>query len=457
MAAVPTHPMLARLQQVHADLADDAGGEVRSSVPQIAEADPDRFGLVLATADGHVHAVGDTDHRFTIQSACKPFVFALALADAGEEAVFAAVGVEPTGEPFNALVLESETGRPPNPMVNAGAILTACLVAGDTARERKDRIRAGLSAFAGRELDDDEAVSESEKGAGARNRALAWLMVDNGTLPYDVEDALDVYLFACSLLVDARDLAVMGATLAAAGRNPVTGEQALDPTLVPTVLSVMGTCGMYDGAGSWLVKVGLPAKSGVAGGMVAVQPGQLAIGAYSPRLDEHGNSVRGRAACARLSMELGMHEFRPEGRGIPVSEWVEGPQARSGVERDTAAQALLENHADRLHLVRLQGPLTLRIADSACTTFFRAAEAWDGPHWLTVDMSLIGWMHAPAVELFEDAVASLSEVDVYVRIVDRDRSDQPAWEGQVTKESVQDVREALRADEDDLLARFGRD
>lgn len=450
----PVHPLLARLQRVHAELVDERGGELRSSIPLLREADPDLFGLALATADGQVHRVGDSEQTFTVQSVVKPFVYALALADAGTEAVMAAVGVEPTGEPFNALVLEAETGRPPNPMVNAGAILTSCLVDGDSARARKDRIRAGLSAFAGRELDDDERVSESEKGAGARNRALSWLMKDNGTLPYEVEDALDVYVFACSLLVDARDLAVMGATLAAGGRNPVTGEQVLDPALVPTVVSVMGTCGMYDGAGGWFVRVGLPAKSGVAGGMVAVQPGQLGIGSYSPPLDENGNSVRGYEACTRLSEQLGMHEFRPEGRGLPVAVRLDGPDARSSAGRTSQEEAVLDVHCSRLHLVRLQGPLTLLTADSACTALLEAAAGLDTPHWLTIDLSPIGWLHPPAVELLQEAVDSLVEADIHVRLVDRERSDRPPWEGATPEDTLDDLDAALRTAEDEVLARF---
>jgi len=446
---------LARLQRIHADLADEQGGELRSSIPLLAEADPDKFGLAIATADGQVHQVGDSEQTFTVQSVVKPFVFALALADAGTDAVMDAVGVEPTGEPFNALVLEAETGRPPNPMVNAGAILTGCLVDGDSARARKDRIRAGLSGFAGRELDDDEQVSESEKGAGARNRALSWLLKDHGTLPYEVEDALDVYVFACSLLVDARDLAVMGATLASGGRNPVTGEQVIDHDLVPTVLSVMGTCGMYDGAGGWFVRVGLPAKSGVAGGMVAVQPGQLGIGSYSPPLDENGNSVRGFKACTRLSQDLGMHEFRPEGRGLPVAVRLDGPDARSTSGRTSEEEKVLDDNSSRLHLVRLQGPLTLLTADSACTALLEAAAGWDAPHWLTIDLSLIGWLHPPAVELLQEAVDSLVDCDIHVSLVDRERADRPPWEGATPEDTVDDLDAALRTAEDELLARFG--
>ncbi|MFC3689782.1 glutaminase A [Aquipuribacter hungaricus] len=447
----PTHPLQTRLEAVHAELSGLDGGTVSTSAPALAEADPDGFGLALCTADGRVHAVGDADREFTVQSAVKPFVYALALADSGWDEVVAHVGVEPTGEPFNALVLEAETGRAPNPMVNAGAIVTCCLVAGGTAREREDRIRAGLSGFAGRPLGDDAQVREAE-AAGARNRALAWLMKDGGSLPHDVDDAVDVYLFACSLLVTARDLAVMGATLAAGGRNPLTGEQVVPVDLVPTVLSVMGTCGMYDGAGSWFVKVGLPAKSGVAGGVVAVQPGQLGIGTWSPALDEDGNSVRGIAACTRLSEDLGMHEFRPEGLGLPPVERAEARDTRSRTSRPQEDEDVLRSHEDRLHLVRVQGPLGLRSVDTVCAELLEAAQGWQGRHWLTVDLRAVGWVHGPAVDMLAEVLDVLAASDVTVALVDRDRSQRADWEGTTPDGTVRDLEDALRGAEDGLLA-----
>lgn len=425
----PLHPLTRRLREVHDELLGETGGELRSSIPALQQVDPDRFGLALCTADGHLHSAGDVEDRFTIQSVVKPFVYALALADSGSDAVHDAVGVEPTGEAFNALVLEDVTGRPPNPMVNAGAILTGCLVAGDDATTRKQRIRDGVSAFAGRPLDDDERVSESEKGAGERNRALAWLMKAEGSLPYDVEDALDVYVFACSLQVDARDLAVMGATLSAGGRNPVTGQQVVPPTVNRAVLSVMATCGMYDGAGRWFVDVGLPAKSGVAGGIVAVQPGQLGVGAWSPRLDEHGNSVRAARACALLSERLGMHELRPEGKGLRV---VAGHERRDD---------------GRLHVVRLQGPLTLRNADEACRAVLEAAAELTGaghaPGAVVVDLRSVGWLHEPAVDLLCATVDDVQAAGHLVRLVDRSRDESPEWEGSTPESTMDSLEEAV--------------
>lgn len=296
------------LDSLRRDLEGERGGEVDDSIPELAKADPDAFGVSLAFPDGEVRSTGDAKHEFSLQSAVKPFVYALALEDNYDQ-TYGAVGVEPTGEAFDAVALEDDTGRPPNPMVNAGALLTASLVDGGSTQGRRDRIIAGLSAFAGRDLWVDEGVSRSEQLLGDRNRALGYLMRSFGTLEVDVDDALEVYAAACSVMVDAEDLALMGATLALGGRNPRTGEQAISRRVVTDVLSVMATCGMYDGSGRWLRKVGLPAKSGVSGGLVAAAQGVVGISVYSPPLDEVGNSVRGVAACERISSDLGLHVF----------------------------------------------------------------------------------------------------------------------------------------------------
>jgi len=289
-------------------------GEVDDSIPELAKANPAVCGLAMVDRDGDVRDTDDADLEFSIQSAVKPFVYALALVDLGD-AVLERVGTEPTGEAFDAIRLESDTGRPPNPMVNAGALLTANLVAGSTPDERFKRILSGLSAFAGRELRVDSGVSQSEQLLGDRNRALGYLMRSTGTLEVSVDDAVSVYARACSIVVSAEVLAVMGATLAFGGRNPVTGEQVVPAATVTTVLGVMAMCGMYDGSGRWMRRVGLPAKSGVAGGLVATVPWGFGIGVYSPPLDGEGNSVRGVHACERLSDDLGLHVFGPPRRG----------------------------------------------------------------------------------------------------------------------------------------------
>jgi glutaminase len=245
---------------------------------------------VLESHEGDAYAVGDSAAPFTIQSISKPFVLALALEDLGLDAVGARVGAEPSGEPFNAISLEPGTGRPANPMVNAGAILTTSLVDGGF-----ERIAAGLSAFAGRELAVDEAVFASERRTGDRNRAIAHLMRGAGSLQGDVDDVLDTYFRQCALLVSAGDLAMMAATLANAGRDPVSGARVVSEDTAQHVLSVMAMCGMYDSAGAWMLRVGLPAKSGVSGGVLAVSPGQFGIGLFGLHL-LHDATAGARAA-----------------------------------------------------------------------------------------------------------------------------------------------------------------
>lgn len=296
------------LRELHRALAGEDSGEVNDSIPQLAAADPAAFGIALASPDGEVRSVGDSRVEFSLQSAAKPFVYALALQD-DFDTVIEAVGTEPTGEAFDAVALEDDTGRPPNPMVNAGALLTASLVRGGSSEQRRERILSGLSAFAGRELRVDEDVARAERDVGDRNRALGYLMRSMDTLPVEVEDAIEVYSAVCAVTVDAEDLAVMGATLALGGRNPRTGEQVLPRRVVTTVLSVMATCGMYDGSGRWMRRVGVPAKSGVSGGLVAAAQGVLGIGIFSPPLDEVGNSVRAVLACERISDDVGLHIF----------------------------------------------------------------------------------------------------------------------------------------------------
>jgi glutaminase len=296
------------LDALRARVRDEAGGEVDDSIPELADADPHLCALALALPDGDVRASAQADATFSVQSAVKPFLFALALADTGGAALDQ-VGIEPTGEAFDAIKLESGTGRPPNPMVNAGALLTAALVEGGDADGRSERILAGLSAFAGRELAVDDAVAHSERLLGDRNHALAHLMRAEGTLPVSPDDAVTAYARACAVLVDVRDLAVMGATLALGGVNPVTGTRVVPAPVARDVVAVMATCGVYDGSGRWMREVGVPAKSGVSGAIVLAAPQRLGAAVVSPPLDAQGTSVRGRLLSQALSDRLGLHAF----------------------------------------------------------------------------------------------------------------------------------------------------
>lgn len=301
------------LDALRARILTEAEGTVDRSIPQLARADPDLVALALVTVDGVMNSSACADVELSIQSAVKPFLFALALEDTRGDALDQ-VGIEPTGEAFDAIKLESGTGRPPNPMVNAGALLTASLVDGHDAAARSERILVGLSAFAGRELAVDDEIARNEHLLGDRNHALAHLMRSEGTLELDVDDTVAVYARACATLVDARDLALMGATLAAGGRNPVTGTDVVSARVARDVISVMATCGVYDGSGRWMRQVGVPAKSGVSGTIVLSSPGVLGAAVISPPLDDQGTSVRGHRASEILSADLDLHAFRTRSR-----------------------------------------------------------------------------------------------------------------------------------------------
>ncbi len=301
-------PVREMLTSVLEEVRGEDAGETAQYIPELASADPDRLALAIADPHGRRIALGDED-PFTIQSISKPFVFALALDALGRDEVLRHVGVEPSGEPFNAISLEEGTGRPANPLINAGAIATTGLIPGPSAGERAARIVEGLSRFAGRTLQVDEEVYASEASTGDRNRALAHLLRSYGVIETDPHEVVEAYFRQCSVLVTVADLAVMAGTLAFGGRHPVTGEQVVSARTARDVVSVMTSCGMYDASGSWLIRVGLPAKSGVSGGIIAISPSQFGVGVFSPRLDEYGNSTRGQRLLERLSDALGLHVF----------------------------------------------------------------------------------------------------------------------------------------------------
>lgn len=316
------------LAEALGDVESDTSGEQAGYIPQLAAADPGRLGAVFATVDGEVYGAGDIDTEFTIQSISKPFTYALALADRGFDPVLAKVGVEPSGEAFNEISLESDTGRPRNPMINAGAITTHSLAGTPdmSPAERVERVVDGLSAFAGRPLGIDEAVCVSEMEHAHRNLAIAHMLRSHSVLTEDPRAVVDGYTRQCAVLVTARDLAMMAATLANRGVNPLSGRQVVGERVVRQVLSVMSTCGMYDAAGDWATQVGIPAKSGVAGGLIGALPGQIGIATFSPRLDPHGNSVRGVSLFERFSSDMGLHvmEVPPPGRAVVRSNHVAG-------------------------------------------------------------------------------------------------------------------------------------
>src|ERR1700749_3466206 len=299
-------PLLRFLDRCYQEFVPENGGAVADYIPELGKADPAHFGISFATLDGHVYEAGDTRIPSTIQSMSKPFVFALALDTLGAERVERAIGVEPSGDPFNSIRLNADN-HPFNPMVNAGAIACSGLIHKAKGRGAFDYIRQALGRFAGRELGIDEAVFASESATGDRNRAIGYLLRNSSVITDDVAAVLDVYFRQCSVLVNAHASAVMAAPLANRGRNPVTGEQVVSPYAISRALSVMTSSGMYDYAGEWIYRVGIPAKSGVGGGILASLPARLGLGSYSPRLDSHGNSVRGIRVGEALSSHYCLH------------------------------------------------------------------------------------------------------------------------------------------------------
>ena len=295
----------ARIQEiidgVYEKYKDIDEGTVATYIPELAKANPDDFGICLATVDGQVFTVGDWQKEFTIQSMCKPFAFQMALEKHGREATLKRVGVEPSGDAFNSIELHPKTTLPYNPMINAGAIAISSLI-------KQTPVEDGIQAFmkkmeqaAGRKLRLDHAVLASETATGHRNRAIAYFMLNFDIIDEEVHQALHQYFAQCSLLVNCHDLAIMSATLANIGTNPLTKERVFDFQFIKYVLTVMFTCGLYDYAGGWAYEVGVPAKSGDGGGILAVVNRQLGIGVYSPKLDAQGNSVRGILACKEIA------------------------------------------------------------------------------------------------------------------------------------------------------------
>ena len=303
-------------------------GAVADYIPALAAASPTAFGVCVAGVKGRLFSVGDADQEFAIESISKLFVFALVCHTLGHEEARRKLGVNSTGLPFNSVMaIELNVDRTMNPLVNAGAVATTSLVPGTTADEKFESIVAAMSRFAGRRLVMDEDVYESEAATNDRNRGIAHLLDGYGRMYCDPDLATDVYTRQCSVRVNTRDLAVMGATLANGGVNPVTGEQAIDTRYCKRVLAVLATAGLYEQSGQWLYDVGLPGKSGVAGGIVTVSPGKGGLGTFSPPLDGAGNSVRGQHITRYLSEALGLNLFasapaglyhRRRSRGLPL-------------------------------------------------------------------------------------------------------------------------------------------
>lgn len=402
-------PIQKYLKTLHASLAGENGGEVASYIPELGQADPSGFGIAIATTDGEIYAVGDTDQNFTIQSVSKPFMYGYALREYEKEFVLSHVGVEPTGEAFNSIILDDVNNRPFNPMVNAGAIAVAELMKGDDAAERERNMLELFSQFAGRALDIDKAVFHSENETGHRNRAIAYMMLNTGMIQRPPEDVLDLYFKQCSLRVTCKDLAIMGATLANDGVNPVTGKTVIQPQHVRDVLTLMNSCGMYNYAGQWAYEVGLPAKSGVSGGIVAVIPGQIGVAVYSPLLDPHGNSVRGVQVCKKISEEFGLHVFNSHTSVISVirreyrGNTVHSKRLRTPREWNTLAQ-----EGNRIAVVELQGALFFGSVERLIRRIGQLSEEVD---FVIVDFKRVQLADVAARTLIQNLAVAAASLD----------------------------------------------
>lgn len=297
------------VSDAHRRFKSNTDGQNSQVYPALARVPSDLFGVCVVGTRGSVYAAGDTDHEFSIMSVSKPFVFALICEAIGPEEARDKLGANATGLAFNSLAAIEHGGGRTNPMVNAGAIATTSLAPGATAEDRWRFIHDGLSRFAGRKLPLNEEVYASASDTNFRNRSIARLLQSFDRIYSDAKEATDLYTRQCSLNVSARDLAVMGATLADGGVNPITKQRVVDAAVCHYALAVMITAGLYETSGDWLYDIGLPGKSGIGGGIVAVSPGKGGFGTFAPPLDAAGNSVKGQLAAKFLSQRLGMDLF----------------------------------------------------------------------------------------------------------------------------------------------------
>lgn len=409
-AEVVGSPLAAYLARIHERHRAADEGAVATYIPELGNADPSWFGITAVTLDGVVHEVGDSRVPFTIQSISKPLTYALILDDLGEAAVRTRIGVEPSGEAFNAITLDRASGRPLNPMVNAGAIAAAGLIRAGDAGTPLERLLDGYGRFVGRPLSIDASVEASERSTGHRNRAIGHLLRASGAIDGDADAAVERYFAQCSVAVTAADLAVIAATLANGGINPVTGVRAASGATVRAVLAVMSSCGMYDGAGEWLYTIGLPAKSGVSGGILAVVPGRLGLGFFAPPLDPQGNSVRGGRACRDIVRDLELHPLGETGpTPRPVRRSYTLVEVGSKRARGLVAREALTEHGGRSVVIELQGGLTFLAAEAVSTTLQAVTEAVDAPiATVVLDLRRVERLDDPAIALLAEVLARIA-------------------------------------------------
>lgn len=388
------------LQEILTQVRGNRSGAVADYIPELAKAEPDYLGVAICTTTGHVYSAGDAEVEFTLQSVSKPFAYALALQELGLDAVREIVGMEPSGEAFNELSLNRYDHRPVNPMINAGAIAVTQLINGvdSDPAERVEQLRSYFSRLAGRELKIDEKVRDSELQVSDRNLSLAHMLRNYDIIQDEAHDAVSTYVEQCSIRVTVRDLAVMSATLANGGTQPVTGEKILDADVCRLTLSVMSSAGMYDGAGRWMAEVGIPAKSGVSGGLLGTLPGQLGVATFSPRLNKEGNSVRGVDALTLLSKDMGLHLMSTDERyGVH-------PVRRMETEDD-------------LTVIFLQGLINFNAAE---TILHQLTECEFGEGTVVLELSHITGSNRMGRRMLKEGLRRIREAGFDIAIVDPD-------------------------------------
>ena len=391
-------------------------GEVADYIPELTRANPDWFGICVVTADGHVYEIGDSEQTFTIQSISKAFTYGMILDEHGLKKVETRIGVEPSGEAFNSISLDPVTGRPLNPMINAGAIASTGMVSGRGFEERFERIRERFSLFAGSELGVDEEVYRSESETGFRNRAIAHLLRNFEMLEDPVEEAVEVYFKQCSILVNCQNLAQMAASLANGGVNPITGERVLDTENVEKVLSVMSTCGMYDYSGEWIFTVGLPAKSGVGGGVMGVLPGQIGVAVFSPRIDPKGNSVRGLRTFADLSRIFNLHLFNyPVISEHVIRRVYRLNEVGSHRQRPKRHHDVIREHGHEVAVIEMQGDMFFSSVERLLRT---QSDLLEDTSTFVLDLGRVGLTDRATQSLLLRLAADLTAAEKDLIIVD---------------------------------------
>lgn len=445
-------PILQYLRAVHTELKTERGGTPKIIGDYGADIDPDNFAIALTTVDGSVYEVGDSNIEFPIQSISKPLTYGLALSELGFDAVDDKIDVEPSGDAFHEISLSESTGKPANAMINAGAIAVASLIKGSGGKTAIKRIEDHYSAYAGRQLRSSTAMYRAEREHSDRNHALAYLLRSFGIIDGDPTRALETYLRQCAIQVTCRDLSVMGATLANAGTNPITGQDAIDIVAVERMLSVMFTSGMYDDAGDWVTRVGMPAKSGVGGGILAVLPGQAGLAVYSPPLDQHGSSVRGVEACRRISQHMEMHFVRSARAGRSAIRSVTTiDREPSSIRRTDEAKEVLDEHGHRAAVLELAGDLLFAGTESVVRA---VSELPDDTSLIVLDLRGIDELSNLAVTMFDTVHEQLAANDRRTVLVDPDdRLQGSALSKHSERFEARDV--ALAFCEDELLREYG--